>query len=317
MTNVLKNAYFAADMTKATGETAYKNYFFIDKTNGDSIYCLWSPTNEDKVLKNQKLTVPAGSYIYLTVPGEYAEGTVSKLENDNGSVTLDIGETPVFLTISPKEKTVINGKGRYIKPEAICLEKDFSGEVCDLSAVPENSKLNQVYRMFDEPDTMPEYIYGDTAGLEKPVMNATAATVTAYVRLDRPYVFNGFGIYDTYGTGSFQIFNARTDELLWSSELDSYMSRSICLVDDTAPADLLRIEKSGGDFNEVALYGYLAPPVQCDLNGDSLCNRLDVRLLQAYLLGKKVSGINNWQAGDFNGDGKLDARDLTLLKRTL
>ena len=317
MTNVLKNAYFAADMTKATGETAYKNYFFIDKMNGDSIYCLWSPTNEDKVLKNQKLTVPAGSYIYLTVPGEYAEGTVSKLKNDNGSVTLDIGETPVFLTISPKEKTVINGKGRYIKPEAICLEKDFSGEVCDLSAAPENSKLNQVYRMFDEPDTMPEYIYGDTAGLEKPVMNATAATVTAYVRLDRPYVFNGFGIYDTYGTGSFQIFNARTDELLWSSELDSYMSRSICLVDDTASADLLRIEKSGGDFNEVALYGYLAPPVQCDLNGDSLCNRLDVRLLQAYLLGKKVSGINNWQAGDFNGDGKLDARDLTLLKRTL
>lgn len=306
MTHMLKNAYFAADMTKAVDETSYTNYFFIDKSNGDSIYCLWSPTNTGKVLKDFNLTVPDKALVYLTVPGTYAEGVTKQLTVKDGAVTLDISETPVFVTIAPKEKQIINGRGRYIKPAAISLDADFSGEVCDLSAAPENHVLNLMYRVFDEPETMPEYIYGDTAALKSPVTNATVATFTGYIKLDRAYVLDGFGIYDTYGTGNVSVYDARTDKLLWSSELDSYMSRSLELTDDSAPTDLLRIEKNGsGDFNELALYGY---PVSG--------NHAEITALQRWLLTKDKS-FADWKTADLNADGKLDAKDLSLMKRAL
>ena len=221
-------------------------------------------------------------------------------------MTLDISETPVFVTIAPKEKQVINGKGKRIKPEAISLNADFSGEVCDLTAAPNNQVLNLVYRILDEPETMPEYIYGDTAALEKPVTNATVAIFTAYVKLDRPYVLNGVGVYDTYGTGNVSVYDAHTDRLLWSTELDSYMSRDLEMIDETAATDMLKIVKGGsGDFNELAFYGYAVSD-----------NHAEITALRRWLLTQDKS-LADWRTYDLNADGKLDVRDLTLMKRKL
>ena len=313
MTNVLKNTYFAADMT----EDEAKRYFFINRKTGASVYCIWSPTNNGTVLKDYKVTVPETSYVYLTVPGKYAEGETTELPNRGGTVTLDVTETPVFLTIGAAKQQIVNGRGKYIRPESLCLQADGSGEVCDLSAAPKDGTLSRAYRLFDEPDTMPEYIWGDTAGLRTPETAASGTAVTCWVQLDRQYVLTGFGVYDTYGTGSIAVYDGHTDALLWSSSLGSYMCRDISLTDDSAPTDLLKIIKGGGDCNELALYGYpAAKTVPMDVNADGQFSIADAVALVKYLLAETQT-LPDAKAADANGDGRLDARDLTLIKRAL
>lgn len=315
MTGILKNAYFAADMKNVTNVTDIKNYFFIDKANGDSIYCLWLPSGTDAVKKNYQLSVPEKAHVYLTVPGTYAEGVTTELPVKDKTVVLDVSETPVFVRIASEPKTIVNGKGKRILPKAISLTKDFSGEVCDLTAVPKDSNLKLCYQMFDEPATMPDFIYGDTAGLGTPETNATGAELTCYVKLDQPYALDGFGVYDTYGTGSFEIYDANTDTLLWSSNLGTYMTRDLVLTEASAPTDFLKIVKTGGDLNEAALFGYAVPSdVLHDINCDGKFDAKDITALQNWLLTKSGS-LANWNAGDVNSDLCIDSRDLTLLKR--
>ena len=308
MTNVLKDCVFAADMDEAekTGD-GVKRYFFINNKTGDSVYCLWLPTNTGAVKKNYAVTVPADANVYLTVPGTYAEGVTSALTPESSKVTVDVSETPVFLTVSASEKQIINGRGRYIRPALLSLTEDLSGETCDLSAAPKDTKLDQFYRMFDEPATMPEFIYGDTADLAAPETNVRSSGISCYVSLGQPYVLDGFGVFDTYGSGSIEIYDAHTDTLLWSSDLGSYMAKNLCPADPSAPTDLLYIVKGGGDLNELALYGYPAP--EADENADAAA-------LLRWLLTKDTK-LNASAAADINGDGILDSRDLTLLKRKL
>ena len=320
MTNVLKNMEFRQEIRNGTA--AVRQYEFVPcpaSSSTDTVYCLWSPTNADTVVKDYALSVPKNAHVYLTVPGTYAEGTVSELTNQNGKVKLDVSETPVFVTVSAQKQTIINGKGKYISPKTICLSQDGSTEICDLSAAPTDTKLNQFYRMFDEPAAMPDMIYGDTASLPSPETNVNASGITCYVALDQPYVISGFQIYDTFGTGSFAVYDAHTDRLLWLSDMGGYMSRNTALLNDSAPTDCLKIVKGGGDLNECGIYGYPAPDTGAayDINGDGIFDAKDAIALQAWLTKQDASEIANWAAGDCNSDQKLDARDLSRLKRRL
>ncbi len=321
MTHVLKNAYFAADMSDTDD---VKKYFFIDKSNGNSIFCLWSPTNEGKEVRYQ-LQMPGNGYAYLTAPGKYAEGEVTELQHGMRSIFVPVSETPVFVTFTPDAQPVINGRGQYIKPEMLCMSADGSGAVCDLTAAPEDTKLNQFYRMFDEPQSMPEFIYGDTADLKTPETDVTASGLTCYVTLPQKYVLTGFGVFDTFGTGSVEVYDANTDTLLWSSNLGSYMSRSMSLQDDSAPTDRLKIVKGDGALNELALYGYPAEQTadagsllgDVDLSGD--VNVADAVKLARYLAEDKEvivkeQGLAN---ADTNGDTKLTAEDNARLMEYL
>ena len=273
MTEVLENADFTKDLSK-DGVSCYQ---FTDRGTGESIYCLWSPTNEDKVIAEHSLSIGDAAYAYLTVPSEYAEGTTSELAVRDGAVTLDVSETPVFVRTAAVPEEIINGKGQYIAPESICLTADFSTEINDLTAAPEDATLNQFFRMFDEPQTMPSMIYGSTAGLEKPSTNVNAGNITCYAKFDKPYSFTGFGVYDTYGTGGISVYDAYTDELLWSSDLGGYMYRAMTLTAESAPTDCLKIVKAGGEMNELALYGYAAPAAfEMDVNGDGRVDAFDL-----------------------------------------
>ncbi len=289
MTDVLENADFQADLSD--GEVSC--YQFTDRKTGDTIYCLWSPTNEDKVIADHVLSIGDADYAYLTVPSTYAEGTTTAMTVQNGSVQLDVTETPVFVRVSSTAQEIINGKGQYLAPSAICLDADFSTEVCDLSAAPTDGTLNQFYRMFDEPLTMPAMIYGDTVGLESPATNVTASNITCYVQFDTPCVFTGFGVYDTYGTGGISVYDAHTDKLLWSSDLGGYMYRAISMTEASAATDLLKIVKAGGDLNELACYGYAVPEAAAfalDVNGDGLVNGFDLTIAK-----------RQWHEGVFAG----------------
>ncbi len=280
MSDVLTDADFTADHS-ADGICCYE---FTDRKTGEAIYCLWSPTSEDRVIAKHSLSIGDRAHAYLTVPSEYAEGTTSELSVKNGKVTLDVTETPVFVRTSDSAKQIVNGKGMYIAPERICLSEDFSTETSDLTAAPEDSTLNQFFRMFDEPQTMPDMIYGDTNALETPSTNVTGGNITCYVEFSQPYSFTGFGVFDTYGTGGISVYDAHTDALLWSSDLGGYMYRAMSLTEDSAPTDMLKIVKAGGDLNELAFYGYAAEKTfQMDVNGDGIVNGFDLAIAKRKL----------------------------------
>lgn len=320
MTNVLRDTYFAADMT----EDEVKKYFFINNKTGESVYALWLPTSEDKTIKDYRLSVPANAKVYLTVPGEYAEGTVSELTVQDAGVTLDISETPVFLSICNTEKPVINGRGQYISPKTIMLNADGSGESCTPDSVPTDKTLEQFVRMFDEPESMPQFIYHSTKGCTAPETDVKQSGITGYVQLDQPYVLTGFGVYDTFGTGNISVYDERTNTLLWSNDLGSYMTYSLTPTDDSVPTDLLRIEKEDGAMNELALFGYPADASEPDvLRGDVNCDK-QVTVSDAVLLARiaaedktvKVTEQGLQQA-DCNGDGTITAEDTTVLLKFL
>ncbi len=68
-------------------------------------------------------------------------------------------------------------------------------------------------------------------------------------------------------------------------------------------------------ISKLSLTKQTAAPVPGDINADGVTDSADVHLLRDRLLGIEVSG--NAAAGDMNGDRRLDARDLTLMKRML
>lgn len=316
MTTVLEHSDFLSESME-NGICCEK---FADRTNGDIIYCLWSPTSDGTIIPNYAVSVGNAAHAYLTIPGTYAEGITTELGISDGNVSVDISETPVFITVSEQKQTIVNGKGQYIKPQSICLSCDNSTEQCDLSAAPSDSNLNQFYRMFDEPDTMPKFYYSDTSALETPNTNVTASGITCYVTLDMPYVLNGFGVFDTFGTGGLKIYDANTDILLWSSDMGGYMYRNISMIEESLPTDKLKIVKGGGDLNELAIYGYPAPEekiVLGDVNSDGEFNISDVLMMQKWILAVPDVKLADWKAGDLCGDNVINVFDLCLMKRLL
>ena len=83
--------------------------------------------------------------------------------------------------------------------------------------------------------------------------------------------------------------------------------------------DFLIIEHTGGDLNELALYGKPQPDHwKYEVNGDHYFDKLDVEALQMYLLkGAFPDSACSAKAADADSDGILNARDLTIIKRAL
>lgn len=285
--------YYLACMNNALENTDLKyvgegrdmnNFQFYSNVSSDIVDAVWSPTNDDVVLKSRKISAEGRSYAYLTVPtAGIAEGTVTQLEIVDGNVTVDVTETPVFITLTDSPKTIINGRNNMIRPVEVALTADKSGETTKLDKAPTDGTLNQFYRMFDEPDTMPDPIYGDTKGLKAPETNVNKSGITAYAFFDTPCVFNGFAVYDTYGTGGICVYNAYTDELLWSSDLGGYMYRDVSLTVDSAPTDCLKIVKEGGDLNELAFYGYTVDSYSWDVDRDGVLDTYDLVLMRQHI----------------------------------
>ncbi len=96
-------------------------------------------------------------------------------------------------------------------------------------------------------------------------------------------------------------------------------------VSETAlPKDFHLVE---GDYKQVTEYPNGAhnveflvtygEPVEGDLNGDGEFGIADAVLLSQWLLGLSDAKLVNWRAADFTKDGRLNAADLTLMKRAL
>ena len=57
--------------------------------------------------------------------------------------------------------------------------------------------------------------------------------------------------------------------------------------------------------------------MQGDVNADGKFDIADVVLLQKWLLAVPNTKLADWKAGDLDGNGRLNAIDLTLMKRKL
>ncbi len=57
--------------------------------------------------------------------------------------------------------------------------------------------------------------------------------------------------------------------------------------------------------------------IKGDVNADGAFSIADAVLLQKWLLAVPDAELKNWKAADFNADNRLDARDLSLMKRAL
>lgn len=96
---------------------------------------------------------------------------------------------------------------------------------------------------------------------------------------------------------------------------------SVTVIDDDAEHPrVFRADIEHQDMNLNSLVIYEGARC-CDLNGDTMFNVDDVRMLQEYLLNKQfdIAEQNQcyWQFADFNRDGTINAVDQTLMKQSL
>ena len=298
MSNVLDNSVWAEG---TRGDGYWVNTFRDISGKNRLVKC--ANTWESSADGVYEIPAEGKKYAYLTVPEMgIAEGRTSMLNIENDTVKVSLSETPVYITLTDDLETYSNGSNMQLRPAAVSLSKNKTGELCDLTSAPADGTLNQFYRMFDEPETMPSPVYGNSSGLKTPETNVNKSGITGYVFFDKPCVFNGFAVFDTYGTGGISVYDANTDTLLWSSRLDSYMSRSITLTKDSAPTNCLKIVKDDGDLNELAFYGYAAPANSWDADSDGRVDVFDQVLIRRSLV---------------DNDGRYSISDLVGITRFL
>ena len=69
------------------------------------------------------------------------------------------------------------------------------------------------------------------------------------------------------------------------------MYRAMTLTADSAPTDCLKIVKAGGEMNELALYGYAAPAAfEMDVNGDGRVDAFDLTTAKKQFAKAEFSG---------------------------
>ena len=80
-------------------------------------------------------------------------------------------------------------------------------------------------------------------------------------------------------------------------------------------AQLLPLTACSSEQNDLGACFYPLP--HGDINADGVYNAADVRALRDFLLAKPSAQLQKTDTGDLNRDSRLDAADLTLLKRAV
>lgn len=274
-TDTLENA----DLVEWSEQDDVYRYTYRDRDTSEVIYALWSPTADGSTVPGYRLKVDGGEKATLVTPAYgVKEGQKQPLAVDNGAVTVDVSETPVFVKVSGGDVPFDSYPQKRIEVQQLRLgEKNGSvdtvtfdnREVVDLAAgeVPsvDNFMLNQFYHLFDEqgPDKTAPTPWQKAAAKPSTEMGAVAVqNEQAYpydcvVTFDDVYDLTYLGIFDTYATGKMELYDDVTGRLIYTSNLDSYNCWSLIpLTGVPVSTNRVRIVKyNGAKLNELAFYG--------------------------------------------------------------
>ncbi len=219
-------------------------------------------------------------YVYQCVPSEAAYTPV-QIRWDCTSMG---GGEPVqkisgdFIVIDAGNTALFSGETR------IRLVDDDTGALIDFADYPDNSFALSVDLEYDYEGDPPDYSPIDWSLKTNPYVNHLGAMAKSAKSIE-------FGL-DT---------SALPENL--------YLPADGCTVTKYTE-DTWDVEFRLRDKNKL-------PTFLGDVNSDGQFDLSDIVATVKWLVSEPGAGLNNWINGDFNHDQKIDARDLTLMKRAL
>ncbi len=107
-----------------------------------------------------------------------------------------------------------------------------------------------------------------------------------------------------------------------SSPINGTYTNLDCLALTPSLLKLIAEDLGGGfiknsDINLNDGYPIFTWQIKGDVNGDGVFNKLDVVILQKWLLGDKNAELKNWKNADLYEDNRLDSFDLVIMKKQL
>lgn len=268
MTKALANADF--DCVVQESDSVYV-YRFTVRDSDDVIYAVWSPTADGSSIPAYSLNVGAANHVSLITPTDgVAEGEKSALALKNGAVTLPVTETPAFVCVSgaPEHYPV-----KKIPVTSIQLG-DLNGSVetktydnterflFGSDARPQDKLLREFSELFDEQQLVPETPDQKLAAAFTTQIDSFWGWTASYpydavVTLDDRYDIEAVGLYDSYSTGKFEIYDDLTGALICASALDQFQTWRIYPAENKVSTNRIRIVTyNQAIIQEVALYGY-------------------------------------------------------------
>jgi hypothetical protein len=97
--NLLTGTVFSAELP--SGNTRVMVYRYDDPQTGRVVYALWSPTTDGTMVSGYrfKLDPPPAAATLVSLSDTSINGIETALQVVNGSVSLDVGESPVFVVV--------------------------------------------------------------------------------------------------------------------------------------------------------------------------------------------------------------------------
>lgn len=277
-TDTLKNA----DLIDVSENEDVYVYTYKDRETSELIYAVWSPTADGSTVKDYTLAVGDCEKATQVTPSDrYMEGNKEILILNDGNITVNVSETPIFVKVSgndvandsyPQERIQIqNLRLGEMNGSTDTLTFD-NHEVINIAAgeqpSSENFMLNQFYHMFDEQTVdktaatpwMKTRVSPTTEVSALSVHKERAYPYDCVLTLDDVYTITYIGVYDTFSIGKMDIFDDVSGTLIYSSKLETYNTWNLVpMVGTSVSTNRIRIVKyDDAKLNEMAFYGYPA-----------------------------------------------------------
>lgn len=230
------------DAEQSSGNANVTIYRFKDANSVVKAYVLWCPTANQTTVNNYKLTLqgaPATADLVTLTIGSIG-GTRSALTIDNGQVTVNVSERPIF-----------------VLPDNTAPDPVLSSKiVLTPSMVTNESGSGDAGQMVDEQATAGDPRQG-TSGAPGTVWSPGGNNASAYIDLGRVYQLDEIYIYDVNSIGDLtvQIGSPGAWTTLFVDPLNTYLTWREHVVKTSTRYIRFTRANGGSNFSEVVLYG--------------------------------------------------------------